>query len=135
METAGLRCAPEMWPMAKAMVRTVRPKANATPRKPMPSWGKPAASTADPQPPKTSQKVPKNSAKARVERDIEGARFLRKDGETIVAQNSFERKGICITALKIYELAVRGAGGAGSEWRLAMRGALRVMDLLAQSAG
>ena len=51
--------------MAKAMVRTVRPKASATPANPMPSVGKPAARTAAPHPPNTSQKVPKNSAKAR----------------------------------------------------------------------
>src|ERR1700684_1598254 len=44
------------------MVSTVSPNANATPINPMPSSGKPAASTALPQPPKTSQKVPKNSA-------------------------------------------------------------------------
>src|SRR5215471_7480089 len=48
------------------MVSTVRPNANATPRKPMPSAGKPAASTAAPQPPKVSQNVPKNSAAARL---------------------------------------------------------------------
>src|SRR6056297_2059345 len=44
------------------MVSTVRPKASETPAKPMPSSGKPAARTALPQPPKTSQKVPKASA-------------------------------------------------------------------------
>src|SRR5271170_6741245 len=52
--------------MANAMVRTVRPKAKATPRKPIPRVGKPADSTAAPHPPKTSQKVPKNSAAARL---------------------------------------------------------------------
>ena len=41
---------------------TGSPKATDTPVKPMPSVGKPAASRALPQPPKTSQKVPKNSA-------------------------------------------------------------------------
>src|SRR5271168_1490025 len=76
METAGLRWQPETWPMAKAMVRTVRPKANATPTNPTLKLtpgifdGKPAARTAVPQPPKTSQKVPKNSAAARFERGI-----------------------------------------------------------------
>src|ERR1700682_2902613 len=59
---AGFKWQPEMCPMAKAMVRTVRPKARATPANPMPRPGKPAASTAAPHPPKTSQKVPKNSA-------------------------------------------------------------------------
>src|SRR5208283_1015188 len=44
------------------MVKTVRPKARATPRKPIPVFGNVAASTALPQPPKTSQNVPKNSA-------------------------------------------------------------------------
>src|SRR5665213_74985 len=47
------------------MVNTVRPNANATPRKPMPKPGKPAARTAAPQPPKVSQNVPKNSATMR----------------------------------------------------------------------
>src|SRR5271156_4883910 len=69
-ETAGLRWQPETWPMAKAMVSTVRPKARATPTKPIPRLGKAAARTALPQPPKTSQKVPKNSAAARFERCI-----------------------------------------------------------------
>src|SRR5215467_1904142 len=44
------------------MVSTVRPKASDTPTKPMPSWGKAAASTAAPQPPRTSHAVPMNSA-------------------------------------------------------------------------
>src|SRR6266851_6868995 len=47
------------------MVNTVRPNANATPRKPMPKPGKPAARTAAPQPPKVNQNVPKNSAAMR----------------------------------------------------------------------
>src|SRR4051794_40479939 len=49
------------------MVSTVKPNANATPRKPIPRPGKPAASTAAPQPPSTSQNVPKNSATTRLE--------------------------------------------------------------------
>ena len=53
--------------MAKAMVRSVRPKASDTPTNPMPSDGKAAASTALPQPPSTSQKVPRNSAAKRFE--------------------------------------------------------------------
>ena len=60
--TAGLRWQPEMCPMAKAIVSTVRPKASETPAKPIPSSGKAAASTALPQPPSTSQNVPMNSA-------------------------------------------------------------------------
>src|SRR4051812_38174558 len=44
------------------MVRTVSPKASATPSRPMPTCGKPAASTALPHPPNTSQNVPKASA-------------------------------------------------------------------------
>jgi hypothetical protein len=51
-----------MCPTAKAIVSTVRPNASATPAKPIPSSGKPAAKIALPQPPKTSQNVPKNSA-------------------------------------------------------------------------
>src|SRR5208282_553391 len=67
---AGFKWQPEMCPMANAMVSTVKPKARATPTNPMPSVGKPAASTAAPHPPKTSQKVPKNSARARLLRVI-----------------------------------------------------------------
>jgi hypothetical protein len=48
--------------MAKAMVSTVKPNARDTPRRPMPTFGKAAAKTALPQPPRTNQKVPKNSA-------------------------------------------------------------------------
>src|SRR5437016_5954940 len=44
------------------MVSTVRPKASETPTRPMPISGNFAASTALPQPPNTSQKVPMNSA-------------------------------------------------------------------------
>src|SRR3954470_242825 len=44
------------------MVNTVRPKASDTPMSPIPTLGKPAASTALPHPPKTSQKVPNTSA-------------------------------------------------------------------------
>src|SRR6185436_14872784 len=51
------------------MVSTVSPKASATPWKPMPRDGNAAASTALPQPPSTSQNVPRNSAAMR--RDIE----------------------------------------------------------------
>src|ERR1700744_4928045 len=51
------------------MVSTVRPNANATPTKPMPSpWTGPAklaARTALPQPPRTSQNVPNSSAARR----------------------------------------------------------------------
>src|SRR5690242_12967416 len=47
------------------MVSTVRPKAKETPRRPMPTPGKAAARTALPQPPKTSQNVPKTSAAIR----------------------------------------------------------------------
>src|ERR1700733_2622199 len=48
--------------MAKAMVTTVRPNANETPSKPIPTWGKAAARTALPHPPSTNQNVPMNSA-------------------------------------------------------------------------
>src|SRR5580704_9058142 len=63
-DTAGFKWHPEMWPIANAMVSTVRPNARATPAKPIPRPGKAAASTALPHPPKTSQKVPINSANA-----------------------------------------------------------------------
>src|SRR5690349_10178325 len=60
--TAGLKCPPETWPTAYAIVSTDKPKANETPSSPMPTAGNAAASTALPQPPSTSQSVPKNSA-------------------------------------------------------------------------
>src|SRR5215211_2599016 len=44
------------------MVSTERPKANDTPSRPMPTSGKAAANTALPQPPRTNQRVPRNSA-------------------------------------------------------------------------
>src|SRR3954451_5673487 len=44
------------------MVSTVRPKASETPRSPIPTCGKPAAITADPQPANVSQNVPIASA-------------------------------------------------------------------------
>src|SRR6187549_3089764 len=47
------------------MVSTVRPNATETPSRPMPTFGKAAASTALPQPPSTSQNVPMNSATMR----------------------------------------------------------------------
>src|SRR6478609_12239208 len=51
-----------MWPTAYAIVRTVRPKARATPSQPTPTSGLVVASTAVPQPPKTRTNVPRNSA-------------------------------------------------------------------------
>src|SRR3954468_18264363 len=60
--TAGLKWPPEMCPTAYAIVTTVRPKASETPTRPMPTAGNVAASTALPQPPNTSQKVPNASA-------------------------------------------------------------------------
>src|SRR5437867_1580825 len=63
-DTAGLRWHPDTWPMAYAMVSTVRPKASATPCRPIPTLGKAAARTALPHPPSTSQAVPRNSAAA-----------------------------------------------------------------------
>ena len=60
--TAGLKCAPETGPTAKAIVSNDKPKAKETPTNPIPKSGYPAAKMALPQPPNTSQKVPKNSA-------------------------------------------------------------------------
>src|SRR5262245_48075606 len=61
-DTAGLKCPPEIGPNAYAPVSTVSPNASETPRRPMPTPGKVAASTALPHPPSTSQNVPRNSA-------------------------------------------------------------------------
>src|SRR5450631_1505462 len=83
MVTAGLKWAPETWPTAYAIVITVSPKASATPRKPMPTeiWSgllmNLAAITALPQPPNTSQKVPRNSAPNRA--DILGELIVAPD--------------------------------------------------------
>jgi hypothetical protein len=54
------------------MVSKVSPNAKATPANPIPRFGNAAAKTALPQPPNTSQNVPKNSAKPRLLRVIEG---------------------------------------------------------------
>src|SRR5690348_18347250 len=61
-DTAGLKCPPEIGPSAYAPVSTVNPNASETPVNPMPTSGNVAASTALPQPPRTSQNVPMNSA-------------------------------------------------------------------------
>ena len=65
-----MKCPPEIGPSAAAIVRTVNPNASATPAKPIPRAGKPAASTALPQPPSTNQKVPTNSAVDRRSSDM-----------------------------------------------------------------
>jgi len=52
------------------MVRRVNPKARATPMNPIPNSGNPAARTALPHPPKTSQNVPMNSARTFVDIDM-----------------------------------------------------------------
>src|SRR4051794_15284147 len=69
MGTAGVKGQPGTGAMAKAMGRTGRPKGKGTPTYPKPR-GTPAAGKGVPQPPKTSQKVPKNSAAARFESGI-----------------------------------------------------------------
>ena len=61
---------PEIGPIANAIVRSVNPKARETPRRPIPTFWKTAASTALPQPPRTSQNVPRNSAVALLPSDI-----------------------------------------------------------------
>src|SRR5690349_2623242 len=76
--TAGLKCAPETCPTAYAIVTTDRPKARETPSNPTPSWDdgavrlgdekKDAPKIAVPQPPSTSQKVPRSSAPRRFRR-------------------------------------------------------------------
>src|SRR5215469_1695603 len=81
-----------MPPMAKAMVSKVSPKAKATPRKPIPRCpapgspaGNEAANSALPQPPKTNQNVPKNSAAARLPIDIVSSQFVGFDENNVVA--------------------------------------------------
>jgi hypothetical protein len=63
-----LKWPPEIVPNAYTPVSTARPNASATPRNPipteLPSVGL-AANTAAPQPPKTNQNVPMNSAASR----------------------------------------------------------------------
>src|SRR2546423_4136439 len=61
IDTAGLKWPPDTGPSAYARVSTVSPNASDTPAKPMPRFGNAAASTALPQPPRTSQNVPRNS--------------------------------------------------------------------------
>src|SRR5215472_1470437 len=66
--TAGLMWHPEMCPIAYAIVSSVKPKASETPTRPTPTLGNPAASTAVPHPPRTSQNVPMNSAATRLDK-------------------------------------------------------------------
>ena len=49
--TAGFKWHPDICPIANAIVKTVNPKAKATPVNPIPSSGYPAAKTALPHPP------------------------------------------------------------------------------------
>src|SRR4051794_4385118 len=64
------------------MVSTVSPKASETPSNPMPTCGKAAASTAAPQPPSTSQAVPRNSAVSLFARSIASSRRRMATAET-----------------------------------------------------
>src|SRR5438067_6956782 len=52
------------------MVMTVRPNANETPSRPMPTPGKAAAKAAEPHPANASQNVPNSSAMQRLPKDI-----------------------------------------------------------------
>src|SRR5581483_3821110 len=61
---------PEMCPIANAIVKTVRPNASETPRRPILTWGNAAANTALPHPPRTNQNVPMNSAVHRFVSDM-----------------------------------------------------------------
>src|SRR5471030_1504554 len=89
-ETAGLRWQPEMWPTAYAMVRTVSPKARETPRRPMPTLGNAAASTALPHPPKTSHPVPMNSAVSRLRIPISGDSITVHSRQCTLAESMFD---------------------------------------------
>src|SRR5436190_16525501 len=71
--TAGLRWQPEMWPMAYAMVSRVRPNASEMPTLPAAE----PASTAVPQPPRTSHSVPINSAETLLVKGITGNLLLK----------------------------------------------------------
>ena len=78
MVTAGLKCAPETCPTAYAIVTTESPNARDTPSSPTPSWEdgavrlglekNEAPKIAVPQPPNTSQNVPRSSAPRRLRR-------------------------------------------------------------------
>src|SRR4051812_32386748 len=81
------------------MVSTVNPKAKATPMKPMPRAGKAAASTALPQPPNTSQKVPMNSANDRLIRDV-----------CIPNLSDFQHENLSVRNCLRHELVWPGAG-------------------------
>src|SRR5882724_7495438 len=62
MVTAGFRWQPDTCPIAYAIVTTVSPDASETPTSPIPTWGKPAAITAEPHPANVNQNVPIASA-------------------------------------------------------------------------
>src|SRR5688500_1785014 len=79
-DTAGLKCPPEIGPSAYAPLSTVRPNASDTPRSPIPTAGKAAASTALPHPPRTSQNVPRNSAES-LENTVHSLKVVGVKGE------------------------------------------------------
>jgi hypothetical protein len=64
-----------MVPMAKVIVSTVRRKARATSGNPMPKPGNPVARTALPQPSKTNQNVPTNSAVERFQMGMDQSSY------------------------------------------------------------
>src|SRR5258706_9568230 len=66
------------------MLSTVRPNARDTPSSPMPTPGNAAASTALPQPPRTSQKVPTNSAAIRLDIAMVSSLFCRANSTFLV---------------------------------------------------
>jgi hypothetical protein len=65
-----------MWPIANAIVNTVKPNASATPSKPIPTSGNAADNTALPHPPNTNQNVPMNSAALRFANDMSPPRIF-----------------------------------------------------------
>src|SRR5690606_15902337 len=104
------------------MVTTVRPKASATPSSPIPTSGKAAARTALPQPPKTSQNVPMNSAKPfwifvmMTLLPADGLRRLRRERHPISVAESGKR---------LFERAESGGGDRFDEVLRALMQRLR----------
>src|SRR3569833_1507152 len=86
--------------MANAIVSTVRPNASDTPSRPMPTLGNAAAITALPQPPSTSQNVPKNSAARRLESGMvvpDSFRFLKTDAPCLARRaRTIRRRSVSV---------------------------------------
>src|SRR6266481_7880195 len=81
MVTAGLKCAPEMWPNATDMTAIASPEANAVASNPLPEPCRKRSVQMAPAPKKTSAKVPRNSATSFCEVVYTGISKVKREEE------------------------------------------------------